>query len=76
MLLHLMIAEGLNMCCSFAPLDFHNPQKPERWYGLQSLYKHYRIPTEFVIERMQTVTHSFGSYMHHDQSYGESMPLD
>ncbi|KAL8725563.1 MAG: hypothetical protein Q9181_006371, partial [Wetmoreana brouardii] len=36
---------------------------PERSQGLQTIYRHFRVPTEFILERSESVTHSFGSYM-------------
>ena len=58
----------------FAPLDFVDPKLPERTYGLQAIYKHFRVPTEFIVERLHSVTHSFGSYQDDhrgSQAYGK-----
>ena len=35
------------------------------------MYKHFRIPAEFVLERKESVTHSFGSYMDDGPAYGD-----
>ncbi|KAL8916350.1 MAG: hypothetical protein Q9208_008574 [Pyrenodesmia sp. 3 TL-2023] len=62
----------------FAPLDFVDPDLPERTQGLQAIYKHFRVPTEFILERSQSVTHSFGSYMdagQRSQTYGLMDPF-
>lgn len=42
----------------FAPLD-----RPtcERAAGLQSIFQHYEIPSDFLSQRLQSVTHSFGA---------------
>ncbi len=61
----------LNRLFRLAPLDFHDPGKPERSLGLQAMYRHFRIPAEFILERMQSVTHSFGSYMDNGAAYGD-----
>lgn len=45
--------------CSFAPLD----QPGERdGLGLLSLFKHFSVPSCFLLERLQAVTHGFGSF--------------
>ena len=35
------------------------------------MYQHFRIPAEFVLERTESVTHSFGSYMDDGPAYGD-----
>ncbi|KAL8753790.1 MAG: hypothetical protein Q9184_005316 [Pyrenodesmia sp. 2 TL-2023] len=59
----LLQRQGKQLRIIFAPLDFVDPDLPERSQGLQAIYKHFRVPTEFILERSQSVTHSFGSYM-------------
>ena len=71
MLRYTMSQALLNRVFRLAPLDFHNPAQPERSLGLQAIYKHFRIPAEFVLERTQSVTHSFGSYMDDGAAYGD-----
>lgn len=43
----------------FAPLD-----RPtcERAAGLQSIFHHYKIPSDFLSQRLQSMTHSFGAF--------------
>ena len=54
-----MLLREINMFGRFAPLD---EPTPETVKGLVRLFKHYSVPADFLRERIQSVTHSFGTY--------------
>ena len=51
-----------------APLDI---PLARTLHGLRALFSHYNIPSEFVAERLHSVTHSFGWYQDAQLNYGE-----
>lgn len=53
----------------FAPLDI--PYAPNV-HDLQALFSHFKVPAEFIDERLRSVTHSFGWHQDRDSSYGEA----
>lgn len=60
---------------SLAPLDIHDRRRPQVFHGLHALYEHFGIPTEFILERVQSVTHSTGSFVDEKDDYGVKFPL-
>ncbi|KAL8988343.1 MAG: hypothetical protein Q9169_008571 [Polycauliona sp. 2 TL-2023] len=56
----------------FAPLDYPGPQNGN---GVQALFSHFNIPTEFAAERINSVTHSFGWHQEEDADHGTLKPL-
>ena len=47
-----------NTVHSFAPLDL--PDTPTG-AGISALFDHYNIPPDFISQRLESVTHSFGA---------------
>lgn len=56
----------------FAPLDYPTPQN---YNGLQAIFSHLKIPSEFIAERVHSVTHSLGWHRENDSDHGERGPL-
>ncbi|CAL8582387.1 hypothetical protein XPA_008053 [Xanthoria parietina] len=50
----------------FAPLDYPTPQN---YNGLQAMFSHLKIPSEFIAERVHSVTHSLGWHRENDSDH-------